>query len=68
MQSFIPRKRGIWKGEETRTIPYIVRNEIDHPETLDDLNGNVWNEDNLKQSIDCMLKIYKGLDINNASD
>jgi len=67
-QSFFPRVRGTWKAEQQRTIPYIVRNEIDHPETLADKNKNVWNEDNLKQSIDCLMKIYKGLNINSASD
>ncbi|CDI65075.1 Putative uncharacterized protein orf-495 [Lactobacillus helveticus CIRM-BIA 101] len=67
-QSYFPRVRGKWKAEQQRTIPYIVRNEIDHPETLDDPNRNVWNEDNLKQSIDCLLVIYKGLNINNTID
>ncbi|MFH4442555.1 ATP-dependent nuclease [Lactobacillus helveticus] len=68
LQSYFPRVRGKWKAEQQRTIPYIVRNEIDHPETLDDPNRNVWNEDNLKQSIDCLLVIYKGLNINNTID
>ncbi|MDO8196256.1 AAA family ATPase [Lactiplantibacillus plantarum] len=67
-ESFFPRVRGTWKAEQQRTIPYIVRNEIDHPETLADKNKNVWSEDNLKQSIDCLMKIYKELSINRIAD
>ena len=67
-KSFFPRVRGTWKTEQQRTIPYIVRNEIDHPETLADKNKNVWSEDNLKQSIDCLMKIYKELSINRIAD
>lgn len=57
-QSFVPRVKGVWRDEAQRTIPYIVRNEIDHPETLDG-SRNVWKEENLKKSIDCLLTIYK---------
>lgn len=68
-QSFFPRVGGTWSDkQQQRTIPYIVRTEIDHPETLADPNRNVWNEDNLKQSIDCLIKIYKELNINSVSD
>lgn len=59
LQKFYPRYNGGKFGDEDdRTLPYIVRNEIDHPEILE--NGkNKWTEDNLRRSIDCLLKIYK---------
>lgn len=65
-QSFTPRNRGIWGNKsEERTIPYIVRNEIDHPETLDDPDKNVWLEDNLSKSIDCLLEMYNNINPTN---
>lgn len=68
-QSFIPRNRGRWSdSSEERTIPYIVRNEIDHPETLDDPDKNVWSEDNLRKSIECLLAIYNSLNINTINE
>lgn len=57
-EKFTPRVRGKWQEEQDRTIPYIVRNEIDHPETLE-REKNIWSEDNLRNSIDILQKIYK---------
>lgn len=47
-----------WHDKTEHSLPYIVRNEIDHPEVLDG-NKNVWKEDDLKKSIECLLEIYK---------
>lgn len=59
---FTPRINGEWKPEKQTTLPYIVRNEIDHPETLDD-GKNVWNDKNLKDSINLLLELYVELNI-----
>ena len=42
-------------------LPFIVRNEIDHPDVdLEDETGtNNFNEDDLKESIDELFKIYQ---------
>ena len=51
-----------WKDvKHNIALPYIVRNEIDHPEVLEEYNGetpNVWSEEDLKESIKELLKIY----------
>lgn len=47
---YIPRKNGEWKGIQQRTLPYIVKNEIDHLEVLEN-DINVWSEENLRTSI-----------------
>lgn len=58
-ESFTPRIRGEWKNEEQRSLPYKVRNEIDHPETLECKDKNNWTEENLKKSIEVLFEIYK---------
>jgi len=63
MQEFTPRYKGKWDEKVDRTLPYIVRNEIDHPELLED-GKNIWTEDNLKQSIDCLIKLYEKYSFN----
>lgn len=47
-----------WKEPIERSIPYIVRTEIDHPETLDDSNKNVWKDEYLKKSIEYLIEMY----------
>lgn len=59
---FTPRINGIWKQEKEVTLPYLVRNEIDHPETLDD-GKNVWKDKNLEDSINLLLGLYADLNI-----
>ena len=59
---FTPRINGEWKPEKQNTLPYIVRYEIDHPETLDD-GKNVRKDKNLKDSINLLLKLYVELNI-----
>lgn len=55
---YTARYGGKWHDKTKQSLPYIVRNEIDHPEVLDG-NKNKWKEDNLKKSIECLLKIYE---------
>lgn len=57
---FYPRyANNDWRCKEKRSIPYIVRTEIDHPETLEDSNRNVWKDEYLQKSIEYLIKIYK---------
>lgn len=55
-KSYYPRNKGVWKNQQSRTLPYIVRNEIDHPEVLED-EKNQWKESNLIESIKSMINI-----------
>ncbi|MCT3358764.1 hypothetical protein EFT38_04045 [Latilactobacillus curvatus] len=56
--AFVPRINGEWKQKEFRTLPYVVRNEIDHPEVLEDKMNDL-SDENLKESIDCLFNILK---------
>lgn len=57
-EEFFPRYNGNWKDSEQQSLPYIVRNEIDHPELIKK-GKNVWSEENLQKSIDCLMDLYK---------
>lgn len=55
-------KNGGWiPAKNNVPLPFIVRNEIDHPDVyLEDETGtNNFNEDDLKESIDELFKIYQ---------
>lgn len=58
LKEYTPRYKGNWGSSEIRTLPYIVRNEIDHPEVLEE-DKNLWSENNLKSSIELLVDIYK---------
>lgn len=54
--TYTPRVNGEWKKPQERSLPYIVRNQIDHPEILEG-NKNIWSEDKLRKSIEIMLEL-----------
>lgn len=60
--NYTPRYSDGWKDTQENTLPYIVRNEIDHPEVLEG-GKNVWSEDNLEKSIDILISLYTTLRI-----
>ena len=53
-------KNGGWVPAQNKPLPFIIRNEIDHPDTYleDDTGINKFNDDLLKKSIDELFKIY----------
>lgn len=53
---FTPRYGGKWGETSSFTLPYVVRNKIDHPETLED-DRNLWRESELLESINLLLEI-----------
>lgn len=53
---FTPRYNGQWGETSSYTLPYVVRNKIDHPETLED-DRNQWKESELLASIKLLLQI-----------
>lgn len=59
---FEPRYKGVWGDKEYDSLPYIVRNEIDHPETLEkghnSNTGKVLFTKLLGQSTSELIKIY----------
>lgn len=55
-------ENGGWVPKENHTLPYIIRNEVDHPEVLEQ-GKNTWDEENLRQSIEDMLQIIKNENI-----
>lgn len=55
-KEFIPRKNGEWKNCEKRTLPYVIRTEIDHPEVKENPK-NTFDDQDLKDSIDSLFKI-----------
>lgn len=57
-KKYIPKKRGQWKDEEDRSMPYIIRNCQDHPEVKE---RNSYSEEELKSSIESLVQIYKDL-------
>lgn len=49
-----------WGKYETLPLCCVMRNEIDHPEVLDDgTETNIYSEEDLKESIVQLFKIYK---------
>lgn len=57
-KKYIPKKSGKWEKEETRSLPYIIRNCQDHPEVKE---KNSYSEEELKLSIEFLIKIYNEL-------
>ena len=49
-----------WASIKCYPLPYIVRNEIDHPDVYleDDTGTNDFKEEDLKESIQELFKIY----------
>lgn len=60
--AFQPRYKEEWKEKEYDSLPYIVRNEIDHPETLEDdhnsCTGKILLSKLLGDSTDELIKVY----------
>lgn len=61
------RKKGIWVKEKNSddyrqreyTLPYFIRNEIDHPEIIAKGFNDKYTDEQLKKSIELMLDVYK---------